>query len=298
MSGDLLGISNEYVEVFVAPTTGGRVVRLTDRPREMEWLVPSAVRRSRPALENDSWADYPRGGWDECLPSIEPAKLGARWCNDHGDLWSAEWEVVGSQDAVITRVAAPDDSYAVTRRLSLDGPSVRIDYALRVNGPDPLSYLWSMHPLLPADTDIRATLQHGTEVVVGYCTDERIPTGTTLTWGDPVPELDHLPLGQAPDGPLAMKLFARTPAQMPLTATRGQSALAFGFDSRQIEFVGLWLNYGAWPTDGPPDSHLAIEPTTAATDDLATAQARGQAKVVSPGGSEQWSVTLTVEAAS
>jgi galactose mutarotase-like enzyme len=290
-------VSNTYAEIAVVPAIGGRVVQLTDRLRETEWLVPAPVRRREPASTHASWADSPRGGWDECLPSIDPAKVGDRWCNDHGDLWALSWELTATQQhEITTRVTAPDDDYTMTRSIALNGPEVRIEYDLQATGKGQLSYLWSMHPLLRVPTDVRRTLPRGTEVVVAYCTDERVRPGTLLRWGQPVDELDQWVVGTVPHGPLAMKLFAHTPAE-PVVVTRESAGLSFSLDPQEVPFVGLWLNYGAWPSVSDPDTHVAIEPTSAATDDLAAAQANRQARVLRRGGRHQWSVTLTMEGA-
>lgn len=276
----------------MAPAMGARVVRLVDRRRGVDWLVPAATSRARPARVDDSWVRYPRGGWDECLPSINPARINDRWCNDHGDLWSGDWHVTAADDALVCETLAPDDGYRFRRTLRLDGAVVQVEYELQVTGPAPVPYLWSMHPLIAPGTDVQTALPDGTTAVVGYCSDPRVQAGTILTWGAAIDELDGLVLGAAPAEPLALKLFARAPVDRPVTVTRERAFLAFHIDHPLTPYVGLWLNYGAWPPESEPDAHIAIEPTTAATDDLATAQHEGQARLLQPGSVDRWSVSL------
>jgi hypothetical protein len=57
--------------------------------------------------------------------------------------------------------------------------------------------------------------------------------------------------------------------------------------------MGLWLDYGGWPEEKPLHQ-VAIEPTSAAADDLAGALALGQARWLAPRETHEWSVRLTL----
>ena len=284
---------NDELAVSVAPAEGGRVTELLDRRRGVSWLIP-ATHRSRPARRrNDSWQEHPRGGWDECLPSIVPATIGDRECNDHGDLWSGCWETTQTTDGIVMQVQAPDGGYVLTRTMRLHESALHCSYALTASPDRDLSYLWSMHPLMPVDVDLRATLPTGTPLTVEYCSEPAVRVGDTLHWGQEPSGLPGWSLGETPPLALAAKLFTDMPAEGTVSVTRGTSRLTF--HCAQTPALGLWLNYGAWPQDGPYDSHVAIEPTTSATDDLAVAVVRGDAITLDSGCTKTWKVSVSVE---
>jgi len=61
--------------------------------------------------------------------------------------------------------------------------------------------------------------------------------------------------------------------------------------------LGIWLDYGGWPP-GEPRHQVAIEPTTSADDDLASAIAAGRARILEPGTPQRWKVRLELATAS
>lgn len=292
--GPLIRLANDYVEVAVAPATGGRVVALTDRSRGVECLAPSASRRTVPARNGGAWAARPRGDWDVCVPSIAPADLGRRVRDDYGDLWSAKWEVASTDGALIIRSAAPDEPCARSRTMTLVGPKLAVSYTLEATGTNAGSYLCAMHPAMPTSTNLRAPFDTDTELTVEYSSDDRVPIGRTLRWGRPATKIPSWYLGGPPLAtPVAMKLFGPTPPASRIPVQQDRAPLELHVDADVVAFVGAWLNYrGRAHSAG--DFHVAVEPTTAATDNLATAHDARQRVQVQAGDSRNWGVAVVL----
>jgi hypothetical protein len=304
----VVALRNDDLTVLLEPRRGGRVLAIRDERRGVDWLEPTARdldagAPADPGADPALWASHPRGGWDECLPSIVPAHLPARGLpavGDHGDLWSAAWrEVEPATDSAAPAswlaVDAPDGSYSLRRAVELAGPVLRIDYLLTSHTDRDLPFLWSMHPLLPARTDLTRTFPVDTPLLVEYSSSPALMPGTTLGWGRPVPGVGDWVLGVVPQRPVAVKGFAPAPATF--SADLDGSALTFRLDPAAVPYVGVWLNHGAWPTAEAPDRHVALEPTTAATDDLAAALNRGQARELPAHGRLAWDLEMIVEEA-
>lgn len=302
---DLVRLENDDVAVVVEPHRGGRVLALRDRRRGVDWLVPTPSDAATTESPSDPglWASHPRGGWDECLPSIQQTRLpehGLPAVGDHGDLWSSPWHEVdppaptsGPASWLGVDVA---DGYTFLRGVELDGAVLRLTYVLLSRVGRDLPFLWSMHPLLPERAGLRRTFAEGTPMLVEYSSAPSVRRGTTVEWGRPVPGVADWVLGSVPAAPVAVKGFVAAPPTF--SAVQDGSALTFRVDPAVVPHVGVWLNHGAWPSPGAPDRHVALEPATAATDDLALALDREQARVLTAYGRVSWDLEILVEEAS
>src|SRR5690606_9863016 len=67
--------------------------------------------------------------------------------------------------------------------------------------------------------------------------------------------------------------------------------LEISWDDR-LDSLGIWITYGAWPQSGG-HQEVALEPTSAAANDLGEAIAAG-ALPLAPGETREWQVTLMV----
>ena len=93
-----------------------------------------------------------------------------------------------------------------------------------------------------------------------------------------------------PDG-LAIKFF------MPWDA--GQEVIGDGNErltiATSVRTLGVWINTGGWPPDGPPLRHLALEPCIGDHDSARDAAASGTVGLVDPGATASWSMTMRLD---
>ena len=167
---------------------------------------------------------------------------------DHGQLWGRSWEANG--DALTYETPC----FRFTRRLTAEGDRLHADYEVECDQP----WMWSQHALL--------ALRPGE-----HLTFEGVRPGDV----GPVEEATGL----------ADKRYAPATGRV-RTAARGLAdGITLEWDAAEIPVLGLWRSYGGWPPGGPPAHQVAIEPTTHAADDLASAEnpRRGPAR---------WRVTL------
>ena len=73
-------------------------------------------------------------------------------------------------------------------------------------------------------------------------------------------------------------------------------ALEVSFDSKRLPYLGLWLCYGGWPSDGeePLQYAVALEPTTSACNTLAKAQQTNAAISLKAGETYDWEIRFGV----
>ena len=186
--------------------------------------------------------------------------------------------------------------YRFERLIRLDGPTVRTDYRLIAIAPD-LPFLWSMHALLALEPGAQLAIAPVAEVTVtnGHGLDLRAP-GDRVGW--PVGELragGTVDLSRVPeaDAGIALKLYADVAAlEGPAIAWQPDGAgIAIDWDRQVAPALGIWIDAGGWPV-GTGRQQVALEPTTAPFDDLATAIAHDRAAWAQPGHDVRWWATI------
>jgi hypothetical protein len=270
---------------------------LRDRRTGREWLAQAGSRAPLVAdLASDDavFGGAEAFGWDECLPTVvrcpDPLDPGAPALRDHGDLWGRKASTTSLQGAALaTEWPAARWGLLFSRRLRLDSSAVIAEYAALNPGPRPVPLLWSAHPLLRLDPGTRLHVPrvdrmrvdhaHGLDVVdgqIGWPRPMR-PDGSTL-------DLDVVaPL----EAGISLKLFARGVGGRAGALAPDGSWIGLAWDATFAPFLGLWLDYGAWPKDAPLHQ-VALEPTTAPTDSLVDAVSAGQAPAIGPGRTLRW----------
>ncbi len=290
--------------MVVVPSLGAKVVSLVDRASGREWLAqgqPPQGADSPGAIFGAS-AAY---GWDECLPSVapgpDPVVAGGR-LRDHGDAWGRPAELTVLEAAIETSTEGVHWPYVFWRRLRVDGPAIVADYEIVSREPaggQALPFLWSMHPLLDPEPGARIRLPADVaKVVVSHAAGVTVEAAAHRRRRVPWPaggrgsrQLDEV-------GPIetgeALKLYAGplTEGRAVIEAADG-SSLTLTWDVALLPFLGLWLDYGGWPSGGLLHQ-VGLEPTTAPFDELSGAIATDRAWWVAPGGHVEWTVRIEV----
>lgn len=302
-------LASDEVRVGIEPVHGGRIVSLVDRRSGREWLV-QASDADDGAI--GSWAAHDAVftgerayGWDECLPTVapcaDPLEPSGPPLRDHGDGWGRPVEVeprpgADGGPASLRMTWEVAGRYRFERVVTLDGPAVRTDYRMIALGRD-VPFLWSIHPLLALEPGARLAIPgvDAVRVTNGPGLDLRAANGQ-VAW--PVVDTlagDRLDLSRIPDSSAgtARKLYAVAAAvDGPAIAWQPDGAgLAFDWDREVAPALGIWIDAGGWPV-GAGRQQVALEPTTAPFDDLATAMAHDQAAWARPGHDVRWWATI------
>ena len=206
------------------------------------------------------------------MPTIAPCIVSGRALPDHGEAWTAAWEIdeAGFRDRLIrTSVRLPLSQLELSRCIRLEGPVARFQYRIANLSPQAAPYLWAFHPLFAAGAGDRLELPASIQrvratVSQGY---SGLAASGMWNWPEPAPgiRLDVV------DGVQRSNTFAKLFADFSgckdgyAALCRGEERLEFRFDPKEISCLGLWLTDGGWHGF----THLAIEPTSDMTDSLA-----------------------------
>jgi galactose mutarotase-like enzyme len=278
---DVVSLENDHVCLMVDVSFGARVVSLIDRKTGREWLLQGA--RSIDVSEQAIYRGAASRGWDECFPTVLSCHHSA-WgghLRDHGMLWGRPWTIddVGSEHL---HASFEGDGIKFTRRLSLNGPELTAAYTVTSTRGADVPYLWSQHCVLSVSSDHRIALKGQGKMTAA---------GRGFDW-PAHPERDLAQVGQSDEG-FVLKYYGLTPAGAMARISGKGGGLRFDWDGSEIPALGIWLDYGGWPEEGPLQQ-VALEPTTGAADDLVAAEAIGQARWLVPGATHKWTVRLTL----
>jgi len=275
-------LQNRALRAVILPELGGKITSLVHLKTGREFFLQHPDRPLRRAHYGDPIGDYDISGFDECLPTVSQCLYpDPPFCGrDDARSWRSlvlPLEISDSGRAVDAGGCRDSLALLLRRNTRLTGSGLDLEYEITNTGSQPFKYLWSAHPLL--------TVQAGAQIVClrkfpkfWWITQRAIvfAIGKTIAWphasttdGKSV-ALNHI---FGPQQRTADKLFTPRLTQgycglrFPATA----EAIVFRFDPQLVPFVGIWICQGGFPSDGPPEFTVALEPCGGRPDSLATA---------------------------
>lgn len=160
-----LVIENSHLRLVILPELGGKLWSLVYKPldREIFWHNPRMA--PRPAFYGAAYDDWFCGGWDELFPNDAPTSFAGDLYPDHGEWWAMPfaWEITTQRADEVTvhlRRAGVVTNTTVERWITVrdDAARVELRYRIRNDGPQPLDFLWKLHPALAISPHARLEL--------------------------------------------------------------------------------------------------------------------------------------------
>jgi galactose mutarotase-like enzyme len=287
----LVRLANDDLSVEVLATRGARITSLKSHDDDREWLSgPHGDERFAPTY-GARFTDTDHFGWDEMFPTVDACAYPIepyldRPVPDHGELWSATWEVLDETPISIHQRARSEHfGYTFERSLVLEGATLRAEYACVVDEKTPvtLPMLWALHPQFAVGDGSRVLLS-GEPSYLLDTTDAAFVQ--RVEWrGDLVVERDVEP-GKD-------RMFYAAPEYV-----RGASivdpsgaTLSLTWDRAFAPYLGIWMDNGRFASERV----VALEPTNGFFDELARAQRSGTVGLFAPGRRVSWWVQVSIE---
>jgi galactose mutarotase-like enzyme len=299
--------------VTFLPRFGGKVASIKVGEHE---LLQAPLAPVSPRTKTMGFDQSDASGWDECLPSVAACTVktaaGEAKIPDHGDLWIAEWERLGTREqgnkgpvTLWTKCFSLPLEVERTVGLSETSTGWRLDvsYKLKNVGKYEVPWSWAAHPLYVAAKGDRIVLPKSIHSLrIEGSGGKRLGNGgDTVGW--PIAKVANdgntdLSVAESADTGIGDKLFAG-----PLSASDNWCALErpsvglrirVRFDAVATPYLGLWICYGGWPErPGPKQVCIAMEPSTAPVDSLAV---KGSwSRVLAPGATFAWPMEFEIE---
>jgi hypothetical protein len=296
-------IENDALEIEVWPSFGGKVASVVDKADGYDLLFNYPAELPTRPLYDVPYAKSWYAGWDECFPSEAPCKYHGHPYDgiaipDHGELWGIPTTAVPTKNGITTVWQGLRFGYRLTRKLYLDGPSLKAEYTLVNLAPFDLRFVWSPHALLSMEAPVELTLE-GSPAFRWSHDGNGNDVQRTFEWpmlqdtGDDDAPLADLSRPAKLPPRKAWKVFSTGPAARAahvLYPSRGRS-LRIEFTSADLAaYWSIWINTGGWAGH----RHAALAPTTGRFDQLDRAVRDGSAGKAPPAGRCDWSMTWSV----
>jgi galactose mutarotase-like enzyme len=148
-------LSSRELTVVVLPEAGARIYSIRHRSlgRELLWQNPGVPPARVPGGRSydDNWC----GGWDDVLPNDEPASVLGLTLPDHGEMWSAVFDVKAqARDHVRLRAQCRTAGFDVEKAIWVEDEAIRIRYSVENRSGRAMPFMWKLHPavrLAPGD---------------------------------------------------------------------------------------------------------------------------------------------------
>jgi galactose mutarotase-like enzyme len=300
---NVYSLTNSDLFVEIIPAEGGRVSSLRSLHSGLEFLTQS--RRSGqypPAGLDTRFQDGPCAGIEECLPTVGPsgAETEGGPAPDHGDFWQLPWQVLATSDKEVSMSAVGfSRTLRFSKRLTLEDKTLRVAYTVENIGSTAQSFHYACHPLFAISRGDRVLLPNEIrELRLDYSKGDRLGiSGSILSW--PITQAGlRLDIAHGPEAGTAEMFYSSRLNETVCGIYREASGqvLEVSFDSQPLPYLGLWLCYCGWPSDGeePLQYAIALEPTTSPCNTLAKAQQTNTAVSIKSGETYDWEILFGV----
>jgi hypothetical protein len=295
-----LVVENGLLRLVLLPELGGKLWSLVYKPfdREIFWHNPRMAPRHAPY--GAAYDDWFCGGWDELFPNDAPTAFAGDAYPDHGEWWSMPfaWDVNTAQPDAVTvhcRRAGVVTNTSVDRWITVRAgePQVTTRYRIHNAGPQPLDFLWKLHPALAISADACIDLP-ACQVQPDPAFNERLdkrPFAWPMARDGRGGAVDMRPVPGADaatcDFYYATELAAGWCA---MTDTRDGVGFGLAFDPALFRSVWVFGAYGGWR------GHYTtiLEPCTGYPYRLEDAVAQGTASRLEAGQSIETTVTAVL----
>ena len=294
-----LVVENSQLRLVILPELGGKLWSLVYKPLDREMFWHNNRVGPRPAAYGSAYDDWFCGGWDELFPNDAPTTFAGDAYPDHGEWWAMPfaWEVAQEPDAVTIHLhrAGVVTNTAVERWITVraDTPGFTTRYRIHNAGPQPLDFLWKLHPALAINPDSRIDLP-ASQVQPDAAYNDRLDK-QPFAWpqargaGGGAVDMRRVPpfAAGACDFYYATELAA---GWCSLTDTESGAGFGLAFDPALFRSVWVFGAYGGWR------GHYVtiLEPCTGYPYQLETAVAQGTASRLEAGETLETTVTAVL----
>ncbi len=284
----LVRLESALLLVDVAPSVGGRVVRLIDRKSGYDFLW----RNTNLSLElKPSGSEYDPnfyGGIDELLPNDLAEPINGVDCPDHGELWTTALQSEVAGDRLILRGQLPRFGLAYEREMRLRPNSPSLDFKYRITNTtkQKRQFLWKLHAALAVQEGDRIECPARQAQIVNPDWS-RFKTTAPFAW----PKLEGSLTNVVPAQNGTMDFFYLFDlAAGEMFWHRPAAGLKFGyqFDTKVFPYAWLFASWGGFL------GHYTIilEPCTSMPMSVNEAAAKKQCSVLQPGQVLETKVSL------
>jgi galactose mutarotase-like enzyme len=305
---EMITLENQHLALSVIPELGCKISSIYDKKNAYEWLWQDGNRPFRYPRYGDPYDAYDISGFDECFPNIGissyPNDLAMKLL-DHGEIWSIPWSVSKSSNVMHCQVHGQQFNFDFERIITLEERTVKFEYTVTNYEEFDFISLWSAHALFEVSGDMELSIMgnpimrkefgfsnrmgpDGDDGYLGQFSGYKWPL--TSNESGELFDLSKISLSK----PLTDKvvLEADENFHVGLLDISTNRNLTMKFSRKEIPYLGICYNLGAWPSGEFPARWVALEPTNGCTDKLSDSFERGAFSLLAKNESSEWSYSI------
>jgi galactose mutarotase-like enzyme len=284
-------LENDKLIAFVIPDMGGKIAGLYCKNERFELVAQPKAEYIQPEYGSD-FSLFDASGLDDgfpCLHALKDPVTGFDY-PDHGEIWSARFSAHIQDDGVEMRYDSRNFPYRYTKKISLSGSRLAINYHIVNTGADPFPCIWAFHGLMRYEEDMELLYPAGCSEIINTLSSPLLgPEGRRHFLGGPY-DFRHPP---APQPPTMIKYYFADKMQ------EGQCGFWYPgknvgcmlrYDYNILPWLGVWITAGGFRGD----YNCALEPCNGFYDDIVTARSNNALYTLEPGAYLSFGLALNI----
>jgi galactose mutarotase-like enzyme len=303
---DAIKYSNEFVEIVIIPSYGGKMASIKSKESLKEFLFQASEDELRIPEYGADFSKYDSSGFDEVFPSIDicPYPDGPHKnieVPDHGEVWAMPWIIDISEEFVKLSVTSKNFDYKLEKIIKLNKNKIKINYKVTNLGNHPFKFIWTPHALLNCNENTRIIVPKRLDTIINVeKSSEHLGQ-----WG----EIHSYPLtlskkdGKIVDMSRVEGIEANNCEKFYFTEKLEENEccgieyedtldkIIYRYDTDKIPYLGIWKTQGGYRGD----YNIALEPCTGVYDNLYIGDKIGKVPVIE--GKEEYNWNFEIEIA-
>ena len=289
-----IALENDFLKMTILPEIGAKIASLIYKPQDFEVFSQPTKQSYALPVYGELFEKYDTSGADDMFPTIDVcgypfSGYTGSICPDHGDLWSLRWDCRNGMCIADGR-SLP---YRFIRRITLNGPTVRLDYSVMNLGVSPLYGLWAFHGLTACDEDTVIDLPNVYQVLNVHSSARLGEPGTLAHF--PLNRHDDLSRIQPKSAKNTEKFYVNggvPVGEASLLLNHRRLRYTLRFPKEEVPYLGVWINEGGFKDE----YNVALEPSTGFYDSLPKAKALKTLQPIAAKSHFEWYMEIDLKA--
>lgn len=284
----IVRLENDFLQVDVAPSIGGRLVNLLEKSTRHQFLWHNTRLKLEKLSAGSEYDPNFYGGIDELLPNDIPEPINGVDSPDHGELWTLALDHRVEDETLVLTGVLPISQlyYERSIRLRPDGPYIELDYRVENPTSGRCEFLWKLHAALNISPGDRIECPAATARAVDPAWS-RWQNMEPFAW--PVIDGQRADLIPANNGTVDfLFLYDLAAGTIAWHSASGKLTFRYDFDVKVFPYAWFFASFGGF------DGHYTaiLEPCTTMPLSVNEAARLGQCSVLEPGEKIETRVTI------
>lgn len=302
---DCIILESQKLVIKVIPQSGGKIQSIYNKTSKKEYLYQAKGGMFKIPEYGMPFDKGECSGFDDMFPSINECYYpkepwGGTKVPDHGEVWSLPWDYEIKDDSILLSVHSIRFPYKLEKKIQIrNNNSLFLKYTAFNYSNYDFDFIWAAHPLFNCSENTKIILPESAEIIINvYNESKRLGKyGEIHTW--PIANLNS-------DNEYDMSKISSKSVKAcekyyvfndlkegncSLYDTKTGDIIRLSYPVNKVPYLGVWVNEGGFLGQ----YNVALEPCTAAFDEIDTAKKWDRSAVLKARGEYSWFLEITLD---